>query len=80
MSRERTVRSHLVKQPGGEDNLEQIVAYQGVLELEGFSVLHQLRSEHLDAVDVREADEQRGKRRAHQQPIGRPGVYKETSM
>jgi len=65
-----------VKQPCGEDHLKQVVDYQSVLELERFSIFHDLRPDYLDDVNVEEANKQRGERRAHQQPISRPCICK----
>lgn len=53
--------SHLVEEPRREDHLEQVVDYQGVFKLERFPILHNLRPEHLDDVDIGKTDEQCGK-------------------
>lgn len=62
----RATGSHLIEEPCRKDHLEQVIDYQGVLKLERFPILHELRPEHLDDVDVSDADEQRGEGRAHQ--------------
>lgn len=76
VAREQISDSHLIKQPRGEDHLEQVVDYQSILKLERFSVLHKLRTQRFDDVDIGDANEQRGEGRTHQQPISRPRICK----
>lgn len=57
--------AYLVKEPRGEDDLEQVVGYEDILELEGLAVLHQLRPQYFDDVDIGQADEERREGRAH---------------
>lgn len=47
---------YLVKQPRREYDLEKIVNYEYVLQLEGLAVLHDLGTEDLDQVHVAQAD------------------------
>lgn len=76
IAREQISNSHLIKQPRREDHLKQVVDYQSILKLERFSVLHELRTQCFDNVDITDANEQRGKRWTHQQPISRPCICK----
>lgn len=76
VAREQISNSHLIKQPRREDYLEQVVDYQSILKLKRFSVLHKLRTQCFDDVDISEANEQCGEGRTHQQPISRPRICK----
>ena len=55
-------KRYLVEEPRREHHLEQIVNYQGVLQLKGFSILHQLRAQDFHHVHVAQTDEQGGER------------------
>lgn len=69
-------KRYLVEEPRWEHHLEQIVNYQRVLQLKGFSILHQLRAQNFYHVHVAQTDEQGGERWTHHEPVRCPLIWK----
>lgn len=54
--------------------MEEVVGNEDVAKLEGLTVLHEPRAQHLDQVDVRQTDGECGERTRHEQPVARSGI------
>jgi len=66
---EPSAHQALVEEPGAEDDLNEVVDDEQPPELIGGTILHEVRSPHLDDHHVTQTDGHRRQRRAHKQPI-----------
>lgn len=64
----------LVEQPRGEHHLEEIVVQQDLFQFERFTIFHELGTEDLDEVGVKQADEESREWTAHHCPVIDPWI------